>query len=131
MGRPYQKTISKRDACDPVQWAAGKPTKEISMLRHTLVAVAAAVLAGSVGASYAQEVQKTTVIHPAMDDGKVVVKKKTVVRHPGVAKVVHKKTVVHDAMTGQKVVHRATVVRTPTSKTTVVKPTTVETERQL
>jgi hypothetical protein len=101
------------------------------MFKKTLVAMAAAALAGTVGASYAQVVEKTTVVHPVTADSKVVVKKKTVVRHPGAAVVVHKKKIVHHPMTGTKDVHRSTVVKTPTSKTTIIRPSTVETEHRL
>lgn len=103
------------------------------MFKNTLLAVAAVSMAGMIGTSFAQDtIQKTTVIHPVTGDSKVVVKKKTVVRHPGAAVVVHKKKVVHDPMTNTKVVHRKTVIHSATgAKTVVVHPTEIKTERNL
>ena len=98
------------------------------MLKKTLLAVAAVSMAGMIGTSFAEEIQKTTVIHPVTADSKVVVKKKTVVRHPGAAVVVHKKKVTHYPMTNTKVVHRATVIKTPTSKTVIHQPATVKSD---
>lgn len=102
------------------------------MFKKTLLAVAAGAMAGMIGTSFAQTVEKTTVIHPITADSKVVVKKKTVVRHPGAAVVVHKKKVVHDPMTNTKVVHRKTVIHSSTgSKTVVVHPSVIKTDRTL
>ena len=103
------------------------------MFKKTLLAVAAASMAGMIGTSFAQTtIQKTTVIHPITADSKVVVKKKTVVRHPGAAVVVHKKKVVHYPMTNTKVVHKSTVIHSATgAKTVVVHPAVVKTDRTL
>lgn len=103
------------------------------MFKKAIIAAAAAAMVGAIGTSFARDtVTKTTVIHPVTGDSNVVVKKKTVVRHPGAAVVVHKKKVTHYPVTNQKVVHRSTVIHKANgSKTIVVHPAVVKTDRTL
>ena len=95
---------------------------ERTMFKKALIAAAAAAMLGSIGTSFADEVSKTTVIHPS-DPGKVVTHK--IVRKPG--RTVHKVKVVRHTGMNTRVVHKKTVIkRDDGSKTVIVKPTEVK-----
>src|SRR5436190_14974802 len=91
------------------------------MLKETIMAAAATALLGSVGTSFAGEMEKSTAYNT--DGSRTVTKVVTHPAHPVVVKKIKKVKVVHHPVaTSTKVVHRATVVKTPTSKTVIVHP---------
>lgn len=102
------------------------------MFKKTLIAVAAAAMAaGTIGAAFGEEIERTTVVHP--DENKIVEHK--VDRNAFTGTEVHRKTVTHYTPSGQSYVHKTTVVHRPiVRKTVIVHPTetrTVVREREL